>query len=142
MPDPLVQLAISKAMEVRLKAFDADFPTQWENSNFTPVSGTAYQAANVLFAEPENPTMGDDFWRQRGYLQVQLRFPSNTGKAAAFTRAGQLQSWFKRGLSLEADGITTVVEKTPEVTNGANDGDRYVVNVRIRFYANIQPNGG
>lgn len=137
-----VHLAIATALEVRLAALLPAIATSWENANYEPVPGTPYQAANVLFAEPENPTFGDDFWRQRGYLQVQLRFPGNTGKAAAFQRAGLLQSWFKRGLSLEADGITTVVEKTPEVTNGTNDGDRYIVNVRIRFYANIQPNGG
>ena len=137
-----VNLSIAKALEVRLSELDPDIATDWENTNFTPVTGTPYQAANVLFAEPENPTFGDDFYRQRGYLQVQLRYPSNTGKAAAFQRAGLLQSWFKRGLSLEADGITTIVEKTPEVTNGQNDGDRYVVIVRVRFYANIYPNGG
>lgn len=132
--------AIAKALEVRLNALQPPLATSWENVNFKPESGVPYQVANVLFAEPENPTFGDDFYRQRGYLQVQLRYPSNTGKAAAFQRAGLIQGWFKRGLSLEADGITTIVEKTPEVTNGTNDGDRFVVNVRIRFYANIQPN--
>lgn len=142
MVDVVNNLAISKALEVRLAALNPALPTDWENTNYTPETGVAYQAATVLFAEPENPTFGDDFYRQRGYLQVQLRYPANTGKAAAFQRAGLLQSWFKRGLSLEADGITTIVEKTPEVTNGTNDGDRYVVNVRIRFYANIYPNGG
>ncbi len=131
--------AIASALEVRLAALQPPISTSYENVNFNPVAGVAYQVATVMFAEPENPTLGDDFYRQRGYLQVQLRYPSNTGKAAAFQRAGLIQSWFKRGLSLEADSVTTIIEKTPEVSNGANDSDRYIVNVYIRFYANIYP---
>lgn len=134
-----VHNSISKALETRLAAIAEPLPTQWENSDFSPVEGQPYQEAYVLYAAPENPTLGDDFWRQRGYLQVSLRFPANTGKAAVFERAGQIAAWFKRGLSLEADGITTVIERTPEVTNGTKDGDRFVVNVKARFYADIQP---
>lgn len=133
-------LSIAKALEVRLAALAPELPTSWENSNFVPETGVAYQAATVLFAEPENPTLGDDFYRQRGYLQVQLRYPANTGKALAFQRAGLLQSWFKRGLTLEVEDLAVVIEKTPEVTNGANYKDRYIVNVRVRFFANIIPN--
>jgi len=131
-------LNISAALEVRLAALTPAILTSWENVNFNPVADIPYQVATVLFAEPENPTMGDDFYRQRGYIQVSLRYPQNTGKAAAFARAELLRSWFKRGLSIEAGGVITVIEKTPEVGSGTNEGDRYILNVRIRFFANIQ----
>lgn len=133
------KVAITKALETRLEALDNAFPTQWENSGYKPIQGVAYQAAYLLFARPENPTFGDDFHRQRGYLQVDLRYPSNAGKAAALLKADQLEKWFPRGLSLERDGITTVIDETPEISGGSNEGDRFVIKAIIRFYANIQP---
>lgn len=138
---PAENIAISKALEVRLAEIAPAIETAWENDGYKPVTGVPYQQVNVLFAEPENPTMGDDFWRQRGFLQVQLRYPLNVGKLDAGLRAGLIRDHFKRGLSLVADGITTIVEKTPEISGGSPDDGRYVVNVRVRFFANIFPNG-
>jgi hypothetical protein len=127
---------IRKALERALKAFDPDFPTAWENVNFEPEEWP-YQSVAILFAEPENPTMGDDFYRQRGFMQVKLYYPLNVGPGTVEARAELLRTAFKRGLSLEADGVITVIDRTPEIAPGANEADRYVVLVRIRFYANI-----
>lgn len=127
--------AIKKALETAMKNLGG-LPIAWANVNFAPPEG-AYQEVDILFAEPENPSMGDDFHRQSGYMQVKLQYPLNVGAGDAITRAQLLRDTFKRGLSLVADGVTTVIERTPEIAPGAKEGDRYVVNVRIRFYANI-----
>lgn len=129
-------LAIRRALEVFLAELQPNFPTAWENDDFEE-SDIAYQQVNLLFAKPDNPTMGDGFYRQRGIFQVTLRFPQNTGSQAAAEHAEMIREAFKRGLSLEADGVTTKIDETPEVSEGRNIEGRYVILVRIRFYADI-----
>jgi len=34
-------------------------------------------------------------------------------------------------------GVNVTIEQTPEISAGSADGDRWVISVRIRFYANI-----
>lgn len=132
------QTAISNALETRLNAIASPIATAWENVEFTPVGGVPYQKVDILFAEPENPTFGANFNRQRGFMQVQLRYPLNTGRQAALARAEAIKNWFPRGLSLSDSGVTAIVEKTPEISKGGVVEDRYVVNVRIRFFANLE----
>lgn len=129
--------AIIVAMESRLNSIVPALPIAWENTNFKPVANQPYQEANILFAKPENPTFGDDFYRQRGYLQVKLHYPLNKGKKDIIERAELIREWFNRGLSLEAFGIVTTIEETPEITNGEPEGSMFSVIVRIRFFANI-----
>lgn len=131
--------AIRAGLEVKLDNVDPKLPTAWENSNFKTGDGSAWQDVWLMLARPENPTMGDGFYRQRGYLQVNLKYPLNTGPADAQKRANLLRDTFYRGLSLTTGTITTTVEETPEIGRGSNEGDRYVVPVFIRFYANVQP---
>lgn len=132
------QTAISNALETRLNAIAAPLATAWENVEFAPTGGVEYQKVDILFVEPENPTFGASFNRQRGFMQVQLRYPLNTGRKDALARAEAVKNWFPRGLSLLDSGVTTIVEKTPEISKGGVIDDRYVVNVRIRFFANLE----
>lgn len=132
------QTAISNALETKLNAMTPAVATAWENVEFTPTGGVEYQKVDILFAEPENPTFGNGFNRQRGFMQVQLRYPLNTGRKDALARAEAVKNWFPRGLSLLDSGVTTIVEKTPEISKGGIVDDRYVVNVRIRFFANLE----
>jgi hypothetical protein len=127
---------IASALETKLNTSFGDLPTSWENVAFIQPAGP-YQIATVMFANPENPTNGDGFYRQRGFMQVSLEYPLNTGRKDIFTRAEAIRTAFKKGLSLTVNGITTIVEKTPEISNGTENGERYVVYVRIRFFANI-----
>lgn len=132
------QAAISNALETRLSAIASPLATAWENVEFTPVGGVEYQKVDILFSEPENPVFSNTFNRQRGFMQVQLRYPLNTGRQAALARAEAIKNWFPRGLSLSDSGVTAIVEKTPEISKGGVVDDRYVVNVRIRFFANLE----
>lgn len=128
--------AIVKAFERRFKLRWAKEKIAWENFNFIVPAGPYYEI-NFLFAKPVNLGYADEHTRLSGYCQVTMRFPANVGGGDARAEADQLALEFKRGLSLEADGVTTVVEETPEVGNGSNEGDRFVIRVKIRFYANI-----
>lgn len=128
---------IKAALETKLKEQDPDFPTAWENLDFVPEPGIAYQDAWVLFAKPVSYGFGDEFTRFLGYLQVSLCYPINEGAGDCLERAVTLAEWFKRGLSMDFGGVTTIVQERPEIGAGRNEGDRYKINVFIRFYANV-----
>lgn len=130
-------VAIRKALEVRLNAMAPALPTSWENSNFKPVVGVAYQQVNLLFAQPDNPAYGPNFHRELGYMQVSLRYPLQDGPAPIYARAELIRAHFQRGLSLVDSGVTVMIEKTPEIGTGFIDADRFQVPVRIRWYSNI-----
>lgn len=127
---------IRAALESALNAMSPSLSTAWENAAFTPVSGTAYQQVNVLFAPPDNMEFGSRH-RELGYMQVRLMYPQAVGTAIVAARAELIRTTFYRGASFTNGGVTVIVEKTPEVGAGTTDGDRYAIPVKIRFFANI-----
>lgn len=130
-------VAVRAALEGALNGITPAISTAWENAPFTPVSGTAYQKVNLLLADPDNLGFGSGPYREQGYLQVSLMYPLATGPAAAGARAELIRSTFYRGLSLINNGITVLIEKTPTIGSGTVDGDRWMIPVKIRFFANI-----
>lgn len=132
------QEAIRNALETALAAVDPTFPTAWANQSFAPpVSGAAYQEPFVLFGEPVNAEMGDRQHREEGIFQINLQYPPNTGDGAARTKAGAIKAAFYRTRSLVSGGITTVIERTPHAGGGRLEEGRWMVPVKIRFYAYI-----
>ena len=130
-------VAISAALETALNGITPAVATNWENSPYTPISGTPYQRVYVL-GVTDNPTLGSDHYRVDGYMQIDLCYPQMTGKGAANTRAELIKTTFKRGYSFTSGGITVVINKTPEtMTNGRNEGDRFIKTVKVYFFCNI-----
>lgn len=129
--------AIRIALETALNAMTPSLATAFENNKYEPVAGTPYQQAFVLLAEPDNPTMGNTFKREQGIFQINLRYPLNTGTASVNARAELLKTSFPRAERFTSGGVTVTVEKTPHVAPGFVEGDRWVVPVKIRFFANI-----
>lgn len=125
--------AIRATLETALDGMTPAIQTAWQNVPFTPVVGTPYQRASLLLAEPDNREFGAGF-QEQGFLQVDLCYPQSVGANTAEARAELLRTTFKRGTSL-ANGI--LISHTPEVKPGYNDGDRFVIPVRIRFHTYI-----
>ncbi len=135
----LAGVSLIRAMlESRLNTLSPALATAWENVPYTPVAGTAYQAAYLLTATPENPTMGDEFYRERGIFQITLFYPLQAGTATAAARAESIRTLFKRGTSITSGGITVIIETTPEIAQGRVDGDRWALPIKIRWFAGIQ----
>lgn len=128
---------VRSALETALNAMTPALSTAWENGPFTPINGTAYQRVNLLTAEPENPSIGNTLYREIGILQITLMYPKDTGSGGANARAELIRTTFKRGNSFTKDGVKVIVERTPEVSPGRVDGDRWSVPVRVRWYANV-----
>ncbi len=155
-------VAVRRALETALDGISPALATAWENLKFTPTPGTPYQRVNLLAAPPLNPEMGG-FVQERGFMQVALAYPLEGGPGAALARAETIRATFKRGTSFtapanEPDGVTldldfttetysawepfivtTTVANTPEIAPALFEDDRYVVPVRVPFYANYTP---
>lgn len=129
--------AVRIALETKLSAMSPALSTAWENSPYTPTVGTPYQMVWLLPAEPDNPTMGDDFYREMGIFQITLMYPLQTGPAAAMARAELIRTAFKRGTSMTSGTVTVIVDKTPEIGVGRIDGDRWAVPVKVPWHADI-----
>jgi Bacteriophage related domain of unknown function len=130
--------SIKAALEARLVAIASPLPTQWENVVFTPpADGSAYQAADLLPASPDNPTLGDGFYRELGLFQVMLSYPLNGGSGPVYAKAEAIRDWFPRGLSLTSGGITVKVERTPAIGPKRVVQDRFTLPITVRYYADV-----
>jgi hypothetical protein len=125
------------ALEVALAAMSPALATAWENAPYTPVAGTPYQRVTLLLAEPANLEMGSARYTEQGYLQISLAYPLNAGAGAATARAELIRSTFYRGASFTSGGVTVNIEKTPEIAPGRVEEDRYVIPVKVRFFAHV-----
>lgn len=130
-------VSIRAALESALNGMSPSVSTAWENSPFTPVAGTAYQRVHFLLADPEMVEMSGRIHRERGFLQVTLCYPLTTGPNAAQARAELIRATFYAGREFTSGGITVRVEKTPEIAPAVIEDDRYVIPVRVRFYAHV-----
>ena len=131
-------VSIRTALETKLATVTfTGGSTAYENAPFTPVAGTPYQACYCLFAKPDNPTMGDGFHRVLGIFQVNLFYPLSTGTGAPAAQAELIKTAFKRGTSLTSGSVTVHIDLTPEIGPGRVDDDRFMIPVKIPFYADI-----
>jgi hypothetical protein len=126
--------AIQAAFELELATMAGDLPTQFGNAPFDIPDGP-YQRVDLVPADPDNPTMGDDYYRDTGFFQVMLRYPLGQGTGAALDRAHDLRRHFKRGRVLQHAGVSVVIAATPAIRAGLYDSDRYCVPVRIAYFA-------
>lgn len=131
---------IRKALENHLKNTPSGLivaQTAWENAPFTPVTGTPYQKATMLYAAPDNLTMGCNYRREQGILQIDLCYPLNAGNSAAQSQADIIRERFKRGTTLSHGGVNVLIPRTPSKATIGRVDDRYVVSVSINYSAEI-----
>jgi len=128
--------AIRAALETTLNAISPALTTIWENTEGTPVNGTAYQRVFLLPGPPLNLEIGPSYTEQ-GYLQVSLYYPLGTGPAAATARAEAIRAAFKFASTHTASGVKVLVTATPEIGPARTEDDLYFLPVRVRFEAQI-----
>lgn len=129
-------VSIRAALEQRLAAMSPALATAYENAPFTPVNGTPFQRVWLLPATPDNQEFGPNY-QEIGIMQIDLNYPLTVGPSAAAARAQLIRTQFSRGTSVTSGGVTTTMDRTPEIGPGFPDKDRYVLPVRIRFFSNI-----
>ena len=128
--------AIRAALETTLNAMSPALVTIWENTEGTPVNGTAYQRVFLLPGPPRNLEIGPSYTEQ-GILQVSLYYPLGTGPAAATARAEAIRTAFKFASTHTASGVKVLITATPEIGPARTEDDLYFLPVRVRFEAQI-----
>lgn len=131
------QIAIRNALENALAAITPAIDIVHENEAYAPIAGRPYCEAHVLFATPANPTMGDGFYQELGIFQINLQYPTEVGTADAAAQAQLIRDAFSRGATFADGGVTVQVDRTPELSAGTVDGDRWFQPVKIRWHADI-----
>ena len=109
--------------------------TAWPNRKFTPKVNLPYQAINIMYGEPENTSYGECH-REVGFLHVVLRYPAGVGTKGINQRAELIRDTFFRGHTLVKNDSKVIIQRTPEIMSGYNEEERYVVEVKIRFFVN------
>lgn len=128
---------IRRALETHLAAMSPALATAWENAQFQPTNGTPYQRAFMLYAAPDNSTLGCQRRREVGIFQITLCYPTGVGNSTAQSRAELVRDHFKRGTTVTHSGQSVLVTQTPSKTTLGVDGDRYMVAVTIPYSADI-----
>ena len=65
-----------------------------------PKVGEAYQRSALAPITPENPTLGDGYFREVGFYQVVLSYPKGEGVGNITTMAELVQDYFKLEIEL------------------------------------------
>ena len=87
--------------EIAANAWDSHkAATAYENVSFTPTTGKPYQRSALAVLAPENPTLGDDYYREVGFYQVVLSYPKGEGVGNITSMAELVKDYFKRGTTL------------------------------------------
>jgi hypothetical protein len=133
------QQAIQNALENALAAIVPALDTVHGNEGYSPIAGRPYQEVYILFSGPNNQTLGDGFYQELGFLQVNLQYPTGEGSADSSERAEMIRGVFRRGASFASNGITVQIDKTPQVSAGVVDGDRWKTVLRVPFHADVFP---
>jgi len=130
-------VAVRSVLQAKLDGMSPALDTAWENFKYEPITGTPYQAAFVMPATPENPTLGGDRYREKRIFQSSLFYPLDVGTGVAEARAELIKTTFKRGTSMISGTVTVRIDRTPDISAGRVDGDRWHIPVKIRWFAGI-----
>ena len=128
---------IRVALEKRLNTLSPAISTAWENLEFTPVVGTPWQQCNLIWANPENTTLGCSRRFERGIFQITLNYPTNKGAGAIDDRSNLLIAHFYRGLAMAHSGQTVRIMSTPSRKVLGDDGKYFKMVVSINFNAEV-----
>lgn len=129
-------ITIRSILESALKAVDPTMQTAYENVKFTPTVGVPFQVPYIITSRPQNPTIGGDFYREVGYMQVNLYYPLGEGSLAITTRAELIRNTFKRGATFTKNDTTVVITGTPDM-RFVTELDHYVAILKIYFFSDI-----
>lgn len=133
-------LSIKFALETRLLAMPGGIAvdhTQFENAKYTPVGTEPYQRVWLMPATPFNYGGMTSAHRLLGFFQVDVCWPYGGGAGDAGALADSIAAWFPQGLSVDANNVTTRIDRTPEIKPGRSEGDRWVIPVRVSYFANV-----
>jgi len=137
-------IKVRAALETAALAVAPAIDTVMQSGVFTLASGTAhpgaykpqadrpYQRLYLIPAAPDDREISANFI-ERGVFQVSLFYPGFKGPGLAEARAELIRSAFYKGRTLSSGGLQTSIANVPEIGQGMEDLDRWMVPVSIRY---------
>lgn len=132
---PIVK--IRRAFEKAIQGITPSIPTAWQNAPFDPVVDQAYQRVLLIYRNPDNTVLGDEYYREQGECNIFLSYPDKQGMLQVEERAELIRSVFPRGSTLTEQDLQVKLLRTPGIQNGGVIGDRQIVLVSIPFIAEV-----
>lgn len=124
-------IKIQAALEKKLATLTPKLATAYENTAFSPVTGTPYQRVNLLVNRPVDHAFTLDVTEERGIFQVTLMYPPGTGRGEAQARAEAIRALFKPPQILAEGGVKITLTSTVQIGSGAPSGERWMVPLSI-----------
>ena len=129
-------LNAKKAVERRLATLLPSLPTSYEGVKFTPPS-SMYLRTQFQLQSPDDPVIGDSYYRERITFQVFVVDTLDKGTALAISKAEEIRSLFAKGTTMQEDGNNIYVLTTPQLTGTAITNDRLVVPVLVTLVVEV-----
>lgn len=130
-------VVIKKLLQTQINVSNGSLPMVLENMKYNPIVGTAWQKADFLFAQTENPTMGDGFKRDPGLLQILLNYPLHAGAGEADERAEFWRGVFKRGTTFIEGTLRVLIHEHPWAATMPKTDSWHRVVVSVPFIVDI-----
>jgi Bacteriophage related domain of unknown function len=131
-------LNIRRAFEKAVTALSPELDTFYENvPSVKPTQKKPYQKLQLVPFRPENPTFGDNYYREVGEFQVFLCYPAREGTDKALQKAQEIRDTFFRGNALVEGGLEIIIKNTPSIERGIVIEDRYLLPVVIEYFASV-----
>ena len=128
---------IKKAAERYLATITPAVSTAYEAVKFEPPSNAMYQRVQFQIQQPDDPVFTAGYHREIVQLQVFVVDVIGSGTASALSRAELIRAKFKKGTTLEENGVRIHVLTTPFIGGSVIASDRLVVPVLVDLTAEV-----
>ena len=136
MPSDVI-LKIKRACEEQLNSITPSVQIAYEGVNFVPPESELYEACQFYLKNPDDPTFGLGYYRERFQFQVFVADIKGKGTSNALSRAELIRQHFGKGTTLVQDDIKVLVLETPKIAGTTETNDRIVVPVLIDAIAEV-----
>ncbi len=113
-------------------------PIASENKQYDPIAGTAYAELFIVPNPSDVLTMGDggqDLFT--GFMQVDLRYPLDTGTGTAKQKATDIQNAFKAGSRFTYSGQEVFITGSGRNGSGRREDGWYRITLTINWEARV-----
>lgn len=126
-----------KALERKLKQTLGSTPIAVEGVSFTPPTNAVYVRVQIVPQSPDDPTIGDMYYRERMTFQVFVADSTGKGTLPALQVAETIRSSFHKGFTTIESGTNIYVLDTPQIAGASVINDRVIVPVFIQVVAEV-----
>jgi hypothetical protein len=128
---------VKKAARLHLAALSPELPTAYEAYPFDAPSSELYQRTQFVVTTPDDPVIGDRYYRERVEFQVFVVGPAGVGTSKVDTRAELIRNHFYKGLTLIQDGMRIYVLRTPQIAGTTVVQDKVIIPVLIDLVGEV-----